>query len=399
MKLPSDQDITGRNLGDEELVLLKDVISSGVLNSTKGIQVKTLEGEFAQMIGTKHAIAVSSGSAAIHAAICAINPDPGSEIITTPVTDMGAITPIIYQGCIPVFADIDPQSYNVTSETIAKQINPNTKAIIVTHLFGNPCDMKPIMELAHSKNIPVIEDCAQSFLATFNGELTGSIGDIGVFSFQQGKHMTTGEGGIVITDDEKYARRCRLFVNKAWGDGDPKPDHYFIALNYRLTELQGAVGLAQLRKLKGNVQKRRETAAFLDTKLKSIDGIQIPTTLPDSEHSYWKYCIDVDSEITGLDVGQMASDLKSFGIFSAPRYIQKPAFGCQILKDGRIFGSKSTPLTSKQMSLWQDEERLKIEYKGAYQALSRMLVLPWNEFYAEKHAEYISDKIHLCIKK
>ena len=399
MKLPSDQDITGRNLGEEELILLKDVISSGVLNSTKGIQVKKLEREFTQMMGTKHAIAVSSGSAAIHAAICAINPDPGSEIISTPVTDMGAITPIIYQGCIPIFADIDPFSYNVTAETIAKQINPLTKAIIVTHLFGNPCDMKPIMELAHSKNIPVIEDCAQSFLGSYHGELTGIIGDIGVFSFQQGKHMTTGEGGIVITKDEKYARRCRLFVNKAWGYGDPKPDHYFIALNYRLTELQGAVGLAQLRKLKGNVLQRRETAAYLDKRLKTIDGIRVPEVLSHSKHSYWKYCLDVDPKITGVDVGQMAANLKSFGIFSAPRYIQKPAFSCQILKDGQIFGSMSTPLTSKQMSLWQDEKRLRIEYKGAYQALSRMLVLPWNEFYTDKHAEYIADKILLCMQQ
>ena len=115
--------------------------------------------------------------------------------------------------------------------------------------------------------------------------------------------------------------------------------------------------------------------------------------------SYWKYCIDVDSEITGLDVGQMAINLKSFGIFSAPRYIQKPAFSCQILKDGQIFGSMTTPLTPKQMSLWQDEDRLRIEYKGAYQALSRMLVLPWNEFYTDEHAEYIADKIILSMQQ
>ena len=166
-----------------------------------------------------------------------------------------------------------------------------------------------------------------------------------------------------------------------------------------MTELQGAVGIAQLRKLKDNVLQRRKTAAYLDARVKSIDGIRTPKVPLGSKHSYWKYCIDVDPKITGLDVGQIAATLKSFDIFSAPRYIQKPAFSCQILKDGQTFGSKSTPLTSKQMSFWQDEERLRIEYEGSYQALSRMLVLPWNEFYTEEHVEYISDKIHISMKK
>ncbi len=393
LQLPSDQDSSGRDLGDAEIALLKEVIDSGVLNSTKGTKVARFEKEFAEYYGVPHAVAIASGSAAVHAAIAAVNPEPGSEVITTSVTDMGALTPILYQGCVPVFADVDAFSYNVTAATIARVLTPKTRAIIVTHLFGNPCDMAPIMELARSRNVPVIEDCAQSFLATYRGTLTGAIGDIGCFSMQQGKHMTTGEGGIVITRNDAYARRVRLFVNKAWGYGDPKPDHYFVAPNYRLTELQGAVAIAQLVKLRGNVDRRIAAARLLDARLKDLPGVRIPQAPADSIHTYWKYCLDVDPAVTGIDVGVLAAKLKEFGIFSAPRYIQKPSFRCEVLKDGRMFGSSAAPIRSEDIKLWQDEDQCRKAFAGTYQALSRMLVLPWNEFYTAEHVNYIADKI------
>ena len=156
MMIPSDQDSTGRTLGDEEIALVTEALRSGTLTATKGKFAKRLETEFAALLGAKHAHACSSGSAAIHAAIAAIDPEPGDEIITTSITDMGALTPILYQGAIPVFADVDPLTGNVTAETIAARISPRTQAIIVTHLFGNPCDMKPILNLAELHNLPII---------------------------------------------------------------------------------------------------------------------------------------------------------------------------------------------------------------------------------------------------
>ena len=239
--LPSDQVAEGRTLGAEELANLKTVIESGTLTSTKGQFVKKLEADFASLMGAKHCHASASGSAALHTAYAAIDPEPGDEFITTSITDMGALTPIIYQGAIPVFADVDFRSCNVTAETIEARISERTKAIIVTHLFGNPCDMGPIMDLARSKNIPVIEDCAQAFEATYHGKKVGVLGDIGCFSMQQGKHITTGEGGLCVTNNDELARRMFLFINKAWGYGDAKPDHYFLAPNYRMNELTGAV--------------------------------------------------------------------------------------------------------------------------------------------------------------
>ena len=140
-RLPSDQDSSGRNLGEEELAFLQEVIESGTLTATKGRMVKLFAEEFARMLGARHAIACSSGTAAIHAAVAALDPEPGDEIITSPITDMGALAPILYQGAIPVFADVDPRTGNVTADTIAARLSDRTKAIVVTHLFGNPCEM------------------------------------------------------------------------------------------------------------------------------------------------------------------------------------------------------------------------------------------------------------------
>ena len=146
--LPSDADASGRTLGIEEMGLLTDVISSGTLNSTKGTAVAAFERALAEMLGVKHVIACASGSAAVHCAIAAIDPEPGDEIVTTAITDMGALSPILYQGAIPVFADVDPLTCNVTAATVAARITPRTRAIVATHLFGNPCDMAALRELA-----------------------------------------------------------------------------------------------------------------------------------------------------------------------------------------------------------------------------------------------------------
>ena len=235
MQLPSDVNSSGRTLGKEEIANLTEVIQSGTLTSTKGRFVKQFAAEFAEKYGFKHCSACSSGTAGLHTAIAALNPNPGDEIITTTITDMGGITPILYQNAIPVFADTDPFTLNITAETIEPRITKKTKAIIVVHLFGKPAEMGPIMKLARRHNIPVIEDCCQAYFAKYKGQNVGTIGDIGCFSLQQGKHMTAGEGGIVCADDPDLARRIRLFIDKAWGYGDPNPDHYFLALNYRMT--------------------------------------------------------------------------------------------------------------------------------------------------------------------
>lgn len=395
--LPSDADHTGRDFGEDELALLREVIASGTLNCTKGTQVKELEKAFAARYGVPYARAVTSGTAAIHCAVAAIDPEPGDEIVTTSITDMGGIAPILYQGAIPIFADVDPVTLNVTPEAVAARITKRTRAIIATHLFGNPCDVAGIKSVADRHGIPVIEDCAQAFLATQHGKLVGTIGAIGAFSLQQGKHMTTGEGGLVVTSDPAYARWMILFSDKAWGYGDPKPDHYFLALNYRMTDLQGAVARAQLAKLDGVVERRRRTAEQLTERLRGLPGLTLPTASPNATHVYWKYPLIVDPAVIQGGSDALGGTLKASGVFCAPRYIQKPAFECEVFTKRKTFGKSQFPYSHRER-----EDGTKIvydakDYPGTVRGLERVVVLPWNEFYTEEHVAFIASAVQNAV--
>jgi perosamine synthetase len=394
--LPSDQDWTGRTLGEEELALLTDVIASGVLTSTRGTFVKRLEREFADQVGIRHAVACSSGTAAVHAAVAAIDPEPGDEIVTTPITDMGALAPILYQGAIPVFADVDPESGNVTARTIAARLSARTRAIVVTHLFGNPCEMAEIVALARSRNLPIIEDCAQAYGATYGGRHVGGLGTIGCFSLQQGKHITTGEGGLAVTDDPDLARRMTLFVNMAWGYGDERPDHYFLALNYRMTELQGAVAAAQLPKLAAVVASRAATAAEFTRRLAGVPGIRTPVPTPRGGHTYWKYGLRVDGGVLTGGAVALGARLKECGVPAAPRYIQKPAFMCAVFQEQRTFGRSRFPFTlARPEAIDYSPER----FPGAFEMLRDILVLPWNERYTAEHLDHLETAVRHAVAR
>jgi perosamine synthetase len=393
LTLPSDGDRSGRDFGSEELTLLREVIESGTLNCTKGTQVKAFERAFAARYGVPHARAVTSGTAAVHTAVAAIDPEPGDEIITTPITDMGGISPILYQQAIPIFADVDPVTLNVTPETVAARITPRTRAIIATHLFGNPCDVIGIRRVAEARGIPVIEDCAQAYLATQDGRLVGTIGAIGAFSLQQGKHMTTGEGGVVITSDPKHARWMTLFSDKAWGYGDPEPDHYFLALNYRMTDLQGAVARAQLEKLDGVVARRRKSAETLTAKLAGTPGVTLPAAIAGGTHVYWKYPLIVDPARIRGGADAFGASLKAAGIACVPRYIRKPAFECAVFTERKTFGKSQVPWSSRVRDGGGEVVYDSAEYPGVIQGLERVVVLAWNEFYHDEHVEMIAGAV------
>ncbi|MFN8390985.1 MAG: DegT/DnrJ/EryC1/StrS family aminotransferase [Bdellovibrionota bacterium] len=395
MVLPSDQDASGRSFGQEELDALKEVIESGTLTATKGRFAKTLETQFAALCGSKYAFACASGTAAIHCAVAAIDPEPGDEIITSPITDMGAISPILYQGAVPVFADVDPISCNVTPESVAARISSRTKAIIVTHLFGNPCDMNGIRKIADAKNIPVIEDCAQAYFARYENRMVGTLGKIGCFSLQQGKHITCGEGGLVITDDPALARRIYLFINKAWGYGDPNPDHYFLALNYRISELQAAVAVAQLGKLEKVVEDRLNAAADLSAQLSGLPGIQLPVVLRDCVHSYWRYAVRVDPSVVKGGNDALAQILKECGIFTAPRYIKKPAFMCEVFQEQRTFGASRFPFTAARKEAIDYSIK---SFPGTEEGLAKILVLPFTEKFTKQHIAFIADSMKEAVR-
>jgi perosamine synthetase len=392
--LPSDQAASGRTLGPEEQAAVLAAIASGTLTSTKGSFVKQLEASFAAKLGAKFAYACTSGTAAIHIAVAALDLEPGEEIITTSITDMGALTPILAQGAIPVFADVDPHTLNVTAESIRAVMSDRTKAILVTHLFGDPCEMGAILELAQEAGIPILEDCCQAFGAEYQGQAVGTFGAIGCFSLQQGKHITTGEGGLVTTNDPALARRLFLLINKAWGYGDQNPDHYFLALNYRMNELTGAVALAQLDKLDASVATRIARADQLSQALQGLEGLYLPTPEAGRKHTYWRYCLGVDAKQIPGGTDALGSALGKHGIGCAPRYIQKPAFRCQIFRDQRTFGTSRYPfsLAHPQAVDYRDEN-----FSGTLRGLERVLVLPWNERFSDEDVRFIAEVTHSAV--
>ena len=373
LPLPSDQDISGRTFGQEEIEAVTRALASGTLTSTKGEFTKQLEIQFAKYMDCLHAHACSSGSSALHTAVAAINPEPGEEIITTSITDMGALSAILYQGAIPRFADVDPRTYNVTAKSIESCIGDRTRASLVTHLFGTPCEMDE-----------------------YKGRLVGSIGDIGCFSLQQGKHISTGEGGLVVSNDSDLARRMFLFINKAWGYGDANPDHYFLSPNSRMNELTSAVALAQLDKLDFSVSQRIRTADQLTAQLQGIDGLTTPTIHGQNKHTYWKYCLDIHPDVIPGGTLALGKLLKEQGVFCAPRYIQKPAFQCQVIRDKRTFGNSGFPFSLAAPEALDYSPEL---FPGTLEALSRVLVLPWSERYEPKHVDYIGEVIRSSVER
>ncbi len=384
--LPSISDASGRWLGDEELALLTKVIRSGRLNRVYGGFVREFERRFAELMGVKHAIASTSGTAAIHVALGACDIGPGDEVITTPITDMGTIIPILFQNAIPVFADIDPETFNLNPEDVRHRISDKTRAIIVVHLFGMPAEMDVIMEIAESHDLYVIEDCAQAYLAEYKGRFVGTIGHLGAFSLQQSKHITTGDGGITITNDEDLAWRAKLFADKGW-DREVGRCHLFLGNNYRMTELQGAVALAQLDKLKWVVKQRRELADLLTKKLMQIEGVHPPKVPSYCKHSYWQYPVRIEVEALGITIGEFSEALRAEGIPNSPGYVP-PVYLQPVLAERKIYRDRRCPLECPLYG-----KRMRYESglcPNAERMMSNVIVIPWNEFYTSEDVEDIA---------
>lgn len=332
-----------RAMGQDEIDELTEVIHSGQLGRHGGTKVKELERAFAERYGAKHAIAVSSGSAADHTAIAMIDPEPGDEIITTPCTDFGGILGILFQNAIPVFADLDPQSFCLDPVSVEACITPRTRAILATHLFGGLADIDALKAIGDRHGIPVIEDCAQAQLAELaDGRLAGTIGQIGCFSFNNTKHLNCGEGGMVITNDDALARRARLFADKAWPREEEQRYSLFLGQNYRLNELEGAVALVGLRRLDENVAARRRAVEQIYERVAGLPGLSIPETLPGAKSSYWILHFLVDE---GIDPGSVAKALAAEGIPFGARYVT-PLYTWPVLRDAHTYGRSRFPFDS-----------------------------------------------------
>ena len=345
--LPSVSTAAGRRLGEEEIRALEEVIRSGKLNRTVApdSRVAAFEHAFAAWLGVGQAVASTSGTSALHLAVAAIDPNPGDEIIVTPITDFGSVIPILAQNAVPVFADVLPGTWCMDPESVRANITDRTRAIIVVHLFGQPADLDPILAIAAERDIPVIEDCSQAYGATYKGRAVGTFGSLGCFSLQQSKHITCGDGGVTVTNDPDLARRMRLFADKGWPREGEIRTHLFYGLNYRMTELQGAVALAQLPKLDAVIASRRRAAHLLEELLAGVPGISLPALPGNGESVYWLFPVDVDTDALGVSVDELATAIAAEGIPATPGYVM-PLYLTPALAEGRTYGDSHFPFDS-----------------------------------------------------
>jgi len=300
-------------IGKREKDLVLEVLSSGTIG--QGPKVKEFEERFAKYVGTKHAIATSNGTTALHLALLAHGVGRGDEVITTPFTFIASANSILYCNAKPVYADVEEASCNIDPEKIKEKIRKKTKAIMPVHLYGNPCDMKAIMEIAEDHKLAVIEDACQAHGASINGKKTGSF-STGAFSFYPTKNMTTGEGGIVTTDDDKTAEKLRMLREHG---SRIRYHHEILGYNYRMTDISAALGIAQLERLNGFNEARISNADYLTRKLKGIDGITTPRTIKGVKHVFHQYTIRVNGTFpTGRD--KLAEILKEAGIGTGIHY-------------------------------------------------------------------------------
>jgi dTDP-4-amino-4,6-dideoxygalactose transaminase len=284
---------------EEQRAAVDAVLSSGRVNQWTGTEVLQFEAEYAAALGVKHAVAVSNGTVALEAALRSLGIKPGHEVIVPSRTFLATASSVAICGATPIFADVDPQSGNVTASAIEPLITPRTRAIIVVHVGGWPCEMDAIADLARRRRIPLIEDCAQAHGALYRGQHVGTLGDIGCFSFCQDKILTTGgEGGLIVTDRDDLWKRIWSFKDhgKSWEAVHHREHpslfkwlHESIGTNGRLTEMQAALGRVQLRRLPEWVAARRRNAAVFDARLAGLRGLRLVEPPQHIQHSFYKY--------------------------------------------------------------------------------------------------------------
>lgn len=296
--------------------LLKRVSEQGgAFDRYGGVEVDAYEQEFAAHVGTKFGTSTSSGTASIHTALGALRLDIGSEVISAPITDPGAVMPIVWNNCIPVFADADPETLNMDPKSIEERISDRTRAIILCHLAGQPADIDPVLELAAKHNLYVIEDCAQAHDAEYKSRKVGSFGHLAAFSLMSGKHSTAGgQGGMVLTNDEELYWNAKRFADRGKPFNSDEPTNLFLGMNYRMTEIQGAIGRVQLAKLPDIVNSRRRAVAMIRDRTQDLKAIHLGKVLEGTNPAYWFLFVRVHPEKLRVPKADIAAALRAEGI-------------------------------------------------------------------------------------
>lgn len=293
---------------------IKPIFERGAIHMTRGPEVMALRERFKKLFGMKYAVTASSGTAALHTAIGALEIGRGDEVITSPITDMGTLTAIMAQNAVPVFADVDPRTLHVTVETIAAKLSPRTKAILLVHLAGLPADGRGIARLARKRKIALVEDMAQSYLSRQGARLAGTYGDVGCWSLNESKHIGAGDGGILLTNNARLAQRADLFADKCYDREGKGITPFFAPYNYRLNTLVAGVCLEQLKKVRSICARRNAQGTYLDRELSKIPGISVRPSGKNDYSTYWFYVFHIDPDRLGCTNDEFAVAMRAEGV-------------------------------------------------------------------------------------
>jgi dTDP-4-amino-4,6-dideoxygalactose transaminase len=320
-------------------------------------QVREFEDAFARRHGVNYAIATDSGTGAIHAAVGAVNPEPGDEIITTPTSDIGTVLGIMLQNAVPVFADWDPDTFNTDPADLERRVTDRTRAIIAVHLFGNPCDMDAFMDIGRRYDLPIIEDCSHAHLSEYQGKLVGTVGDMGCFSLGS-KLITAAGGGMFISDDEPTARRAKGFAAKGSEYDDelrnslrPTSDfrgssrgYEFLGDYHHMSPLMAAVGYEQLKKVQLTLGTRRRMADIVDDMTEEVPGFVRPRVRPGDKMSYYVYCYKIEEEQMGASPQEFSEALAAEGIDNTQGILAgQPLYKFPLFAEENTYGTSKYP--------------------------------------------------------
>ncbi len=343
-------------IGDEEKRAVNEVLDSTVLSKYLGTwspdfyggpRVRKLEHEWSEYFGVKHSVSVNSATSGLYAAVGAAGVGPGDEVIVSPYTMTASATAALVYGAIPVFADIDPDIFCISPASIRKCITPFTKAIIVVDIFGHPADMNEIMQIAREHNLVVIEDAAQAPGARYHNQYAGTLADMGVYSLNYHKTIHTGEGGVVVTNNDDLADRLQLIRNHGEVVVKNKGTQNIVNLigfNYRMTEIEAAIASEQLKKLEKLVVPRIEAAEYLTERLGVLPGVKPPVVRQNVRHGYYLYVLRYDAAQTGIPRNRFVAALNAEGIPMVEGYVE-PLYLEPVYQKRIAFGNDGFPFT------------------------------------------------------
>jgi len=381
-------------LAKNELKDLITVARSGLFSRYASDYTKKLEIDLARYYGKKHAVTCTSGTAALHGCLTALNFPVGSEIITTSVSDIGVVLPIIYENLVPVFADIDPETYNLDPVSVESKITPKTKAIIAVHLAGSPADLTAFQKLCKKHNLVLLEDFSQAHGAIWHGKKVGSIGLMSYGSFQQSKQITCGEGGVIVTDDDNLAYRALIGVDKGWQRAKPLEERFyeFLAPNLRFNAVQAAILKPQLRRLDALIGKKRKLARLVYKAMNPISTyIKMQKILDNCTSSYYSFPMYV----TG---GEKMRD-KLLKLLN-DKYNLRVAYGyANPVPLYQCVTALMNPVKYGKGFKYSKHKYPKGLCPNAEALLKKSFLIPFNENYTEKEMKNIVDRVVTAVRE